>query len=161
MNTFEWQNGTVVERPYVVINGTKYYVQDGSISGGTPATANNLNEMQDILNANILDVYSESELKTNKIWINDKPIYRKVFVLNSLPNTSTYSIDISSLNIESIVSINGFTNTGLVFNGNRTSSTTSQIDLYADITRNNIDVTTYSDRSNLSGHIILEYTKIS
>lgn len=55
MNTFPWEDGTVVERPYVEINGTKHYVQDGTISGGTPASSTNLNEMQDIINDNITD----------------------------------------------------------------------------------------------------------
>lgn len=53
MDTFEWEDGTVVERPYVLINGQKYYVQDGSVSGGTPVSSNNLNEMQNIINDNI------------------------------------------------------------------------------------------------------------
>ena len=53
MNTFVWEDGTIIERPYVEINGTKYYVQDGSVSGGTPVTSTNLNEMQNILNGNI------------------------------------------------------------------------------------------------------------
>ena len=56
MNIFQWEDGTVVERPYVEIDGTKYYVQDGTVSGGTPATATNMNEMQNILNNNMLNV---------------------------------------------------------------------------------------------------------
>lgn len=134
MNTFEWNENI-------------------------PVTANNLNEMQNIINGNIVDKYSTEETITNKIWIDNKPIYKIVFVINSLPNTTTQSIDISNLNIHSITSINGYTNTGLAFNGTRTP-TTSQIDLYADIYRGKIDLTTYQDRSNLSGYIILEYTKI-
>jgi len=55
MNTFIWQDGTVTERPYVEIDGTKYYVQDGSYSGGTPVSSTNLNQMQTILNQNITD----------------------------------------------------------------------------------------------------------
>jgi len=52
MDTFEWQDGEVIEAPYVEIGGVKYYVQGGSFTG-TPVTANNLNEMQNILNNNI------------------------------------------------------------------------------------------------------------
>lgn len=160
MDIFEWEDGTIVERPYVEINGTKHYVQDGTINGGIPATANNLNEMQNIINGNILDIYSTEETKTNKVWIDNKPIYRKIFVLNSLPNNSTEIIDISNLNIQSVISITGYTNTGLIFNGTR-GSVNPQIDLFADISQNKIELTTHQDRSNLSGHIILEYTKIS
>lgn len=63
METFEWEDGTVVERPYVEIDGVKHYVQDGTISGGTPATANNLNEMQTILGDNF-------QLKGEILWEN-------------------------------------------------------------------------------------------
>lgn len=159
MDIFEWENGTITERPYIEIDGVKYYVQDGTISGGTPVTANNLNEMQDIINENILDIYSTEEIKTNKVWIDDKPIYRKVYVLNSLPNSSSLQIDISLWNIQTIVSLLGYTNTGLVFNGTRTGNNTGPIDLFADITQNKINLITYQDRTNMSGFIIIEYTK--
>lgn len=43
---FEWEDGTMLERPYVEINGQKYYVQDGTYSGGTPVSSANLNAMQ-------------------------------------------------------------------------------------------------------------------
>jgi hypothetical protein len=61
MNIFQWEDGTVVERPYVEIDGTKYYVQNGTVSGGTPATATNMNEMQNILNNNMLNVDSSGD----------------------------------------------------------------------------------------------------
>lgn len=32
----------------------------------------------------IPDIYSTTETKTNKIWINNKPIYRKVVISNSI-----------------------------------------------------------------------------
>ena len=65
MNTFVWEDGTLVERPYVEIDGVKYYVQDGDVSGGTPASASNLNEMQSIINNNIetADVYGNNYVK--------------------------------------------------------------------------------------------------
>ena len=66
MNTFEWENGTVIERPYVEIDGVKHYVEDGEVSGGTPATANNLNEMQTILGGNF-------QLKGKLLWTNPNP----------------------------------------------------------------------------------------
>lgn len=57
MNTFEWESGVVIEPPYIEIDGTKYYVQAGTVEGGTPATANNLNEMENILNDNVVNQY--------------------------------------------------------------------------------------------------------
>ena len=70
MDIFEWEDGTVVERPYVEINGFKYYVQDGTISGGTPATSSNLIAMQNIINQNIVDYFDK---KTKILWKNDTP----------------------------------------------------------------------------------------
>ena len=66
MNTFEWENGTIIERPYVEIDGVKHYVEDGEVSGGTPVTANNLNEMQAILGGNF-------QLKGKLLWTNPNP----------------------------------------------------------------------------------------
>lgn len=65
MNTFVWGDGTLVERPYVEIDGVKYYVQDGDVSGGTPVSASNLNEMQSIINNNIetANVYGDNYVK--------------------------------------------------------------------------------------------------
>lgn len=63
MNTFDWEEGQVVERPYVEIDGVKYYVHGGTVNNGTPVTANNLNEMQNIINDNI-----ENEVADSKTW---------------------------------------------------------------------------------------------
>jgi hypothetical protein len=49
------------------------------------------------VNKLIQDTYSTNEVKTNKVWIDGKPIYRKVFVITS---QSTDSIDVSDLNID-------------------------------------------------------------
>ena len=49
------------------------------------------------------DVYSTEEVKTNKVWIDGKPIYRKVFILNgygTLENEKKISCPIP--NIETI-----------------------------------------------------------
>lgn len=39
----------------------------------------------------LTDIYSESEVKTNKVWINNKPIYRKVVAVG-FPTTSSASV---------------------------------------------------------------------
>lgn len=88
MDIFEWENGTVVERPYVEIDGVKYYIQDGTVSGGTPVTADNLNEMQNILNDKLLNIdYNEIKNKPiiYKAWSQsvsfELPIGRQALVL--------------------------------------------------------------------------------
>ena len=40
----------------------------------------------------VSDVYSTSEVKTNKVWIDNKPIYRKVVAVN-FPSTSSASVN--------------------------------------------------------------------
>lgn len=100
MNTFEWEDGTVVERPYIEINGVKHYLQDGTMSGGTPVSSANLNEMQDIINQNIYDVYSSSETKIGT-WIDDKPIYR--VVLDEISGGGVQSISIADYDIDTMV----------------------------------------------------------
>lgn len=63
MNKFDWKEGQMVERPYVEIDGVKHYVHGGTVNDGTPVTANNLNEMQNVINANI-----ENEVEDSKTW---------------------------------------------------------------------------------------------
>ena len=52
------------------------------------------------------DVYCTEEVKTNKVWINGKPIYRKV-ILTKTPATTddTVLLNFVSLNIKSLVNI--------------------------------------------------------
>lgn len=42
----EWEDGQLVQNPYVEINGTKYPVVMPEYTGNTPMTAENLNKMQ-------------------------------------------------------------------------------------------------------------------
>ena len=124
----------------------------------TPVTANNLNEMQNIINNNILeyeDHYSSDEIKTNKVWIDGKPIYRKVFDYGQLPNNSSVGV---THNIPIDTPIECF---GIVY---RTSSpvnswTLPTANIFIDLDKNQVYVTTTSDRRDLTCKAILEYTK--
>ena len=51
-----------------------------------------------------VDTYSTSETKTNKVWIDGKPIYRKV-IQGIFANATGTSIDLSALNIDFIVDV--------------------------------------------------------
>ena len=55
-----------------------------------------------------LDNYSTTESLTGQKWINDKPIYRKVFTFSSLSNSTSNEIGTIS-GLESIVNIYGMT----------------------------------------------------
>jgi len=99
MDKFDWESGTIEENAYVEINGNKYYLHPPVVSGGTPVTDTNLNDMQDILNQNMITTYSTSEVKTNEVWIDDSPIYIKGFVINaSTLTTITQALALSNIN---------------------------------------------------------------
>ena len=51
------------------------------------------------------DIYAENEVKTNGVWIDGKPIYRKVlpFILNTAITTISHGIS----NIDNIISVKG------------------------------------------------------
>lgn len=51
------------------------------------------------------EVYSSSEVKTNKVWIDGKPIYRKVLQY-TYSTTGTHQESLSSFNIDTITSYN-------------------------------------------------------
>ena len=67
MNTFEWEDGTLIEAPYVEIDGQKYYVHNANVSGGTAVSSSNLNEMEDIINANITTKVGELAERIGKV----------------------------------------------------------------------------------------------
>lgn len=112
MNTFEWKNGTVIERPYIEIDGVKHYVEDGEVSGGTPVTANNLNEMQNIINNNFKDTITNKTTDANgwKVIEHDNYIeYLKKGTYTRSMGANTWArANISSLPV-------GFTNLGDAF----------------------------------------------
>lgn len=128
-----------------------------------PVTANNLNEMQNILNDNIsenvLDKYSTNETIIG-IWIDNKPIYRKVFKITNIPQADTPSyVDISTLGIDRCVNLRGFTH----------SNSLGYIDInfyeghsynFAHLDDNhNIIYVRHWDASEI--YFIIEYTKVA
>ena len=105
-----WQDGTLVSKAKVEVNGVIYDVEPEQYSGQTPLSSANLKKMEDNtekainevdteLNNKItnLTTYSTEEVKTGETWIDSKPIYRKVFTGSGAGN-----IDITSLKIDEI-----------------------------------------------------------
>ena len=125
---------------------------------GTPSEYNTYNAK--IIDEKLKDVYSTNEIKTNKFWINGKPIYRKVFLLDGLNNTSKVYIDVvTGIEGKNVISITGggkasdgvFT----VFGYN--SSATSGFFSIQFNAANQFYVTTSYNFSNIIA--IVEYTK--
>ena len=94
-NPIVFQNGTLVSNAKVEIDGTVYDVTPAQYEGTTPLSANNLNQLQtniydyvDEEIEGITDVYSTSETQTDKVWIDGKPIYRKVVLITTTSNSN-------------------------------------------------------------------------
>lgn len=110
---------------------------------------------------NELNIYSIDE-KIIGIWINGKPIYRKVISLGYLPNNATKDIPYNIDNLDMFIDIRGI---GYRSSDNVTNPIPSahaanlgnNIGIYS--SNDVIIVRTGSDRSNMYGYAILEYTK--
>jgi len=152
-------------QPYIV---TKFIIK---VSDTTPVSAQIVDSYSasttDGYSANYvngLNTYSTTEHRIGT-WINGKPLYRKVIDIGNLPNTNDKKID-----------------TGLIFNSNNcilrnfygVASYSNGISFPLpyinpiDITytvslnlnsNNQVVVTTGSDRSLMTGYVVLEYTK--
>jgi hypothetical protein len=127
MAKFTWQDGTLVSKAKVEIGGVIYDVEPEEYSGTTPLSAANLNAMQDgiyedlgdksqlktnsktnLVNAinSIIDaeIYSTDEIKTNKVWIDGKPIYQKVLQVTASSNLNQFN-NIYNGNIKDVISL--------------------------------------------------------
>ena len=101
-----------------------------------------------------VDVYSTTEVKTGDTWINNKPIYRRVFVLGTeiLIQTGTWKdiLDVSTLNIQAITNIRLLNNNNWFWTGAITRIVNNNLQL-ASVGRDNTDWYLKT--------IVLEYTK--
>lgn len=110
----------------------------------------NTSDIQDIKDA---EVYSINEVKTNKIWIDGKPIYRKVINFGNLPNTTEKKVAHGlDTNICKIVNVSP-----IASNSSITISNGFNDEVY--INGSNITWNTKSNRSTYTGYITLEYIK--
>ena len=105
------------------------------------------------------EVYSTNEVKTNEVWINNKPIYKTVLYVSSLPNNAGVSIQHGISNIDLIWLDNAL--------WHETGGATGQIPMYFSsdqITNYYVNQTVFFlqtnvNYSNRDGYIILKYTK--
>ena len=107
MNKINFQNGTLVSKAKVTINGTVYEVESAEYEGTTPLNAENLNQIQtnaensintvqsnlNTTNQNIenLTTYSTEE-KVVGTWIDGKPLYRRVVTKTTTSDSDTIDI---------------------------------------------------------------------
>lgn len=77
----------------------------GNLTNLTTTDKSSIVDAINEINGEIPDIYSTSEVKTNKVWIDGKPIYRKTFQFTSANNTSWNLLD--SNNYEMVVNLFG------------------------------------------------------
>lgn len=110
----------------------------------------------------IKDIYSTDEVKTNKVWIDGKPIYRKCIQLTNL--TADSEIDVTSLNIDKCLNLGGFIeDSSMIVNiGNYYVKDYSNCGAFYKKENKRIRFQKDSNVSNTNnGYLILEYTKTS
>ena len=117
-------------------------------------TANNL----------LSEVYSTNEVKTNKIWIDGKPIYRKVVHISSLPNNTSTSYDtgISNGNLtyfeaEGKLTSNDENKVKFPYISPYSNEGTITMSIKEDASK--INFATFRDRTSGYADIVLEYSK--
>lgn len=116
---------------------------------------------------NDCNVYSTSETFTGKYWVDGKPIYRKIVVVDELPDNTaaTYSSGITDsvdkmLNITgTAMSKNTFTNAFPLPYIDKYSGSNNNIELVWLGTSKEVRITTDTNRTTLCAYIFLEYTK--
>lgn len=106
------------------------------------------------------DTYSTSEVKTNKVWIDGKPIYRKVVDLGTMPDTTAKSVAHGISSLGTVVELRA-----MMTNGEKwflpIPFVSGSFEYQISVTTNdtNITVTAFMDRTAWHGWAIIEYTK--
>lgn len=108
--------------------------------------------------------YSTSEIKTNKLWINNKPIYRKTIYITGLPNNTDKNVNHGASNVDLIVNTYGIM---LTPSSNLVTPLNMRgiAPLYANHTvvyrvdRTQIHIGSDGDMSTNVAYITIEYTK--
>jgi hypothetical protein len=138
-----------------------------SIADINKVTADNMNEIKSVVNNGITtidriisgEVYSTDEVKTNKVWIDNKPIYRKCIANgSSATNGSKFSLN-SISNIDTITNIisKEVRTTGAEIFGNYYDGTSNKFTLQ--YYSNNNEINTWAGSEQYIVTIFVEYTK--
>lgn len=149
-------------QPYITLNYIiKAFQSSGTVADVSTTTTTSDTDTYSCNYINSMDKYSTNEIKTNKIWIDGKPIYRKVLSYSSsYTNTGSRTIT-HNLGVDNYTNIvYGFLNyAGMTFPIPRIANDGNNVGI-SSISSNSliIDVATaITSYSNLI--LVLEYTK--
>lgn len=85
-------------------NGVEYLFQNESSHGINEYSQSTTDSYScNYVNIKVVDTYSTDEIKTNKVWIDNKPIYRKSFYFTQW---SGLGLDTNLENIDNIINAN-------------------------------------------------------
>lgn len=105
------------------------------------------------------EVYSSSEIKTNKVWIDGKPIYRKVLYDTTSRSAGNYSIAHGIQNYDEIISYKTlcYQSSSVIHDGSSTSALSGSERVTSYFNDSNISIRT--SWAIVKTIIIIEYTK--
>lgn len=178
MNKINFQNGTLVAKAKVTINGTVYEVEPAEYEGTTPLNAENLNQIQtnaenaiNTVQSNLnttdqnienLTTYSTTE-KIVGTWIDGKPIYECVLNVGSISAGSVGHVPFSRTNIDEILDCEGFgrdsSNNWFLLSRAHPDYFKYQISIYYNYPDNEFSIEMGTEISITTGYIIVRYTK--
>ena len=132
----------------------------GKVGDLTNLTTTNKNSIVESINElKSGEVYSTSEVKTNKVWIDGKPIYRKC-IANETSATNSTKFSLSSIsNMDTLTNIISkvVRSTGAQIFGNYYDGTSNKFTLQ--YYSNNNEINTWAGSETLTVTIFVEYTK--
>lgn len=122
----------------------------------TPATMTNQQLTRNM-------IYLTEEVDTGKVWINSKPIYRKVVNCGTVPNSTSKTVNHDIANVEMVVGVGGVAfyptskiSLPLPYVGT-ISNQPDKIAVWVDSTK--IYLGTHQDMSAYTAYVVIEYTK--
>lgn len=146
-----------------------------SIADINKVTSDDMNEIKSVVNANDdtataqgtaitnLQTYSTTEVNTDKKWIDNKPIYRKVIDFGALPNATAKEVNHNISNIDKIVHQEAIAmeSSGTTYCIPHVGAPNMGSDMTMSMRSTHTWVQIYcsSNMSSYSGYFILEYTK--
>lgn len=139
-----------------VIHNNQIYECISSTSGAWDSTKWSLVPLfyNQIINSSLLrDNYSTNETLTSKVWINGKPIYRKVINMGNLNNATGKSVNHGISNMDKTVGIMGIADNGSTY----VLGAGFNDEIYW--TKTAVIWNTKTNRTTYTAYVVLEYTK--
>lgn len=126
-------------------------------------TTNKTNIVNAINELKSAETYSINEIKTNKIWIDNKPIYRKVIEFGTLPNATAKTVNHNISNIDKITYQYAIASAsdGLTYTIPHVGASNMGNGMTMALRSNKewIQIYCSSNMTSYTGYYILEYTK--